>query len=501
MNKLISLCWLLLALSACLEAQSLKKLPESALKLREVEADLRFLASDELQGRKTGEPGNLKAATFIAERFRHLGLQSFPDAPDFFQQIAFLKILPAKQGSVSMLGQSFQQGTDLIMFSAAPLQGNFPLVFGKYAWADEEAGTDDLEGLELAGKMVVARVGFPGARSPFELIAASRKKLARIQELGGVGLIELYTFQVPLSFLMNYFTEERLEMEGQNGNADNQFFHAWVNDPTSDLQKEIRALENTDFNLTCQVPGHKVEKVMSPNVIGYVEGTDPKLKDEFVAITAHYDHIGTGGAAEDTIYNGARDNAFGTVALLAAAKSLQKIKPKRSVVFIALTGEEIGLLGSRFYVENPLIPLQQTVFCLNTDGAGYTDTQLVSVIGLDRVGAREEIIAGCAAFGLQVFADPAPEQQLFDRSDNVSFAQNGIPAPTFSPGFKTFDQEIARHYHQVSDEANTIDFNYLLKFCQAFAHSARLIANKTERPFWRPGDVYEAAGRNLYNLD
>jgi Zn-dependent M28 family amino/carboxypeptidase len=186
------------------------------------------------------------------------------------------------------------------------------------------------------------------------------------------------------------------------------------------------------------------------------------------------------------------------VALLVAAKALSQQPPKRSVMVLALTGEEVGLLGSRYYAENPLVPLKQTIFDLNIDGAGYNDTTIVSVIGLERTGAKAEIEAGARAFGLNVFAEPAPEQGLFDRSDNVSFAAKGVPAPTFSPGFKAFDAEIAKYYHQAIDNPESLDFSYVHKFCQAYAHTARLIANRSTRPFWIAGDKYEAVGKELY---
>ena len=145
-----------------------------------------------------------------------------------------------------------------------------------------------------------------------------------------------------------------------------------------------------------------------------------------------------------------------------------------------------------------MVPLKQTIFNLNTDGAGYNDTTIVSVIGLERTGAKAEIEAGAKAAGLGVFGEPAPEQGLFDRSDNVSFAAKGIPAPTFSPGFKTFDEAIGKYYHQAIDNPESLDFGYVHKFCQAYAHTARLIADRPTRPQWSVGDKYEAAGKTLY---
>ena len=278
--------------------------------------------------------------------------------------------------------------------------------------------------------------------------------------------------------------------------------HAWIQ--AAD-KSEIEALKN-EGNLSVELASGagSFKSLASQNVIGVLEGTDAKLKNEYLLLTAHYDHVGTGkqgGGAfgpQDSIFNGARDNGMGVVALLAGAEALAKERPKRSVIILAVTAEEMGLLGSQYYAEHPLIPLEKTIFNLNTDGAGYNTTQGAGIIGWDRTGTNEWVEKGLAAFGLEVIPDPAKEQNLFDRSDNVSFARQGVPCLTFSPGFKAFDQALMKNYHQVSDEADTVDFTYLLKFAQSFAHTARLIANADERPEWVAGDKYEAKGKTLY---
>ena len=200
----------------------------------------------------------------------------------------------------------------------------------------------------------------------------------------------------------------------------------------------------------------------------------------------------------DSIFNGTRDNAFGTANILVAARALAEVRPKRSILVLGFTGEEMGLLGSKYYAEHPVVPLEKCVFNLNNDGAGYNDTTLVTTFGGVRTGALKELQTAAAAFGLKVNEDPAPEQNLFDRSDNVSFAAKGIPSPTWSPGFTAFDDRIFKYYHQVTDNPNTISYTYLKRFCQAYAHAARLIANNPARPQWTKGDKYEAAGQQLY---
>jgi Zn-dependent M28 family amino/carboxypeptidase len=181
------------------------------------------------------------------------------------------------------------------------------------------------------------------------------------------------------------------------------------------------------------------------------------------------------------------------------AQSLAKYPTKRSALFILFTGEEKGLLGSKYYVENPVLPLRQMVYCFNSDNAGYNDTSLATIIGLPRTTAEKNIKDAVAAFGLTAIDDPAPEQGLFDRSDNVNFAAKGIPAPTFSLGFRSFDGDVTKYYHQPSDHADTMDYDYLEKFFRAYVLAGRMIANDPITPKWTAGDKYEKAAQKLYN--
>jgi len=157
------------------------------------------------------------------------------------------------------------------------------------------------------------------------------------------------------------------------------------------------------------------------------------------------------------------------------------------------------LLGSQYYADHPLIPLNKVVFNFNTDGAGYTDTTAISIVGGGRTGTDEIIAKGSEAFGLKVITNPVPEMQLFDRSDNVSFAKKGVPCISFSPGFSEFSDDLMKNYHQVSDDTADLDWDYVTKYCKAFAHTTRLLANNKNKPKWVAGDKYEAAAKELYD--
>jgi Zn-dependent M28 family amino/carboxypeptidase len=190
---------------------------------------------------------------------------------------------------------------------------------------------------------------------------------------------------------------------------------------------------------------------------------------------------------------------MGTVAVMGAARALAEKPAERPVIFLAVTGEEKGLLGSKYFAEKPLVPLRHIIFNLNNDGGGMADKDIVNVLGLHRTGISELVILACEEFGLTVNSDETFEF-LFNASDNISFVSKGIPAMTYSPGFRVFNQETPAHYHRPSDEPETIDYDYYVKFVRAYAKTARNIANASARPQWVSGDRYEEAGKKLYNL-
>jgi Zn-dependent M28 family amino/carboxypeptidase len=261
------------------------------------------------------------------------------------------------------------------------------------------------------------------------------------------------------------------------------------------LQETKKSSGKLVINASLPVP------VKAKNVVAIIEGTDDKLKQEWITISAHYDHVGVKKSNNnpDSIYNGARDNAVGTVALLQAAKFFEHNPPKRSVVLLAVTGEEKGLLGSEWYAEHPLIPLNKTVFNFNCDGAGYNDTTIATVIDLNRTNVDALLTKACQAYGLALKGDPAPEQNLYERSDNVNFAVKGIPSVNISPGVKAFDPELFKYYHQPADEVGSLNMHYLEKFFRAFVYASYLLASDPIRPSWKQGDKFEEAGKRLYS--
>ncbi|WP_031528476.1 M28 family peptidase [Dyadobacter crusticola] len=479
-------------------------LPEFQTKKSELESHMRFLAADELMGRRTGEMGNLVAARYIAEQFRKLGLSAVAGTGannnTYFQSVPFEKMGASTAGEITADAEMMKAGTDWILMNGGETNLKAPVVYASFGLENAAKSWDDYKGLDVKGKIVLVESGTPETQTPGEIFATSNEKRKLAAEKGAVGVIELFNAPIPWNVVTKYFGGEKMALSEGGEGTSSTIPHAWVNGKEAKFARALRAAKEVDF----KTPGRKTQVVNSYNVVGLIPGSDPKLKEEYILLSAHYDHVGVGKQGgqtytpEDSIFNGARDNAFGTVALLAAAEALSKNPPKRSVLIVALTGEEVGLLGSKYYASHPLLPLNKCIFNLNSDGAGYNDTTIVAVMGLDRTGARTEIETASKAFGLDVFADPSPEQGLFDRSDNVNFAKEGIPAPTFTPGFKEFNGDIMKNYHQVSDNPETIDFNYLLKFSQAYTYTTRLIADRKVAPQWSAGDKYEPAAKKLY---
>jgi Peptidase family M28 len=482
------------------QAQKIEKLPEYQLSKADAESQIRFLASDEMLGRRTGSITNRVAARYLAESFRNLGLKPAEGQKDFLQPVGLDLVKSVKQGRIIGGVDTLSVGKHFVVFGGFETTSieNKEVVFVGYGWKDDAKNYDDYKDLDVTGKVVISQIGTPDSKSPNEMFSAANKKRKIAQEKGAIGLIEIFAAPVPWITVAGYFNGESIALNDSK-DSPKRLPHFWVNAQTAKgFKKDL--LKTISIN----VSSRERSPMRSYNVVGVLEGSDPVLKKEYVVLSAHYDHVGVGkegGNAykEDSIFNGTRDNAFGTVAVLQAAKALSISKPKRSILFIGYTGEEVGLLGSKYYAENPLVPLKDCVYNLNCDGAGYNDTTKITVIGLSRTDVKSEIEKAAQAFGLSAMDDPAPEQGLFDRSDNVSLAIKGIPSPTYSPGFVKFDEGLFKYYHQAADNPDTVSMDYLLKYCQAYSYAARLIANRPVRPKWVSGDKYEKAFNELFS--
>ena len=484
MKKIALLLFAGLVCSPVLYAQ--KQDIEKRFSSKDAIAQFTYLASDALMGRDPIRPEMKLAYTFIAQELEKAGAKPLPGGNGYYQDIPFNLSSPPTKGTVQLGNFSFSQGQNLLVLDGNSFSGTYELVeigFGS---------VEEFDGKDLKGKIAISNVGAPNKFSPNQLFAEGRAKAKRAKEAGAVALIERFNVpSVPWQLVSGFLNRPQMGMsQGETSNLP----YLWV----EDLKNQ---LTGTNLgNATLAVEGKVNRKIDGKNVLAMIEGTDPQLKNEYILLSAHYDHVGVGTPDEtgDSIYNGARDNAVGTVAVINAANYFAKNPPKRSIIFALWTAEEKGLLGSAYFANNPLVPLNQVVYNLNIDNAGYNDTSIITVIGLGRTTADFMINEAVADFGLTAKADPSPEQGLYDRSDNVNFARKGIPAPSFTLGFTAFDDEINKYYHKAADEVDSFDLNYAQLYWKSYILSAQKIANWSQKPQWTAGDKYEEVGKKLY---
>lgn len=474
-----------------------KQAIEKSLDKKEAISHFRFLASDELKGRDALRPEIDIAARYIAEQFWKYGASELSEGEGYYHAVPFLASSPPTYGEIIMGDSSFYHGENMLVLAGSDFSGNYPIVLAGHGLET------DLEGKDVDGKILVVSVGAPDLLDPSKLQSLGREKLALAQSRGAVGVIEVYNKDIaPWDLLIRFLlNKSQLIIDTTSTQALNTIPYFWIKDLSNQLIPAIKQgeIKQAEFN----VKGKINRRINGKNVVAYIEGTDPQMKDEYVMLSAHYDHIGVGtpNANGDSIFNGARDNAVGTVAIINAAKYFSENPPKRSILLCAWTAEEKGLLGSSYFANHPPVPLKQIVYNLNIDNGGYNDTSVITVIGLGRTSADGLIEEAVAEFGIKAIADPSPEQGLYDRSDNVNFARKGIPSPTFSLGFTSFDEEIFKYYHQAADQVDNFDLDYAMLYWKAFLLSAINIANSETQPVWVTGDPYEEAGMQLYGSE
>jgi len=453
----------------------------------DIESQIHFLASDELRGRETGSPEIDIAAAYLANTLHGYNVKPAGENNSFYQYVQLEKISAAKNLSIQLNDFNSKK---LLPLQAVNIDLKGSAIYLNYGFED------DYKDKDVKGKLVIVKAGTAEKNDIRTAFGNARRKRKLAKEHGALGLIELSNANDDVwSNISHYFSGEKLRLANSNKE---QSIHLWLQDTDGSIEKKL--VSDKSFEGSITISGIDIKPIISRNIVGMLEGSDPNLKDEFIIYSAHYDHVGIGkpNAENDSIYNGARDNAVGTVTVLSAAENIAKYPTKRSALFILFTGEEKGLLGSEWYVEHPVIPLDKMVYCFNSDNGGYNDITKATIIGLNRTTVGKHIVNAAAQFGLTAIDDPAPEQGLFDRSDNVHFAKKGIPAPTFSLGFTSFDAEINKYYHQVTDNPDTLDYDYLVKFFKSYVLSCRLIANDPETPFWTEGDKYFEDGKKLY---
>ena len=460
-----------------------------AIQASDLRGDLSFLASDALQGRYTPSPGLDVAAEFIASQFREAGLAPGGNQ-DYFQLASMVdRRVPAPS---DMTVQEGAKSWTVPSASLSVAQSNFAasvdhapvLVLGA-------RDPDLLKGLDLSGKAVVVMARPVGKIAPGEMQSFYNKRLAFdkaiassaaaveivvAERAGGPGRARLLS------------AEEAQEHRPPVVTAASDELMKWVEHP--DASGENRTI-------TLNVPAPEDQKVLLKNVIGVLRGSDPKLKDTYVLLTAHYDHIGTGETGKemspnraqnpnDQIYNGANDDGSGTVSVIEIAKAMAKanLHPKRSIVFMTFFGEERGDIGSGYYGAHPVFPIAKTVADVNLEQVGRTDSTLgphvhdASVTGFDYSDVTKYLQAAGRATGIKVYLEKDASDAYFARSDNAALALRGVPAHTLCVAFDYPD------YHGVGDEWQKIDYDNMAQVDRMVSLALWNIANSATAPNW-----------------
>lgn len=490
-----------------------------AISADNIKAHMTFLADDAMKGRESGKPEYMIAANYVAAQYQFMGLKPAGDNGSFFQTVNFVSAEVTSEGSSMTLtgggktldltyGKDFAPWLNMDKLTGSAEAAD--VVFAGYGSAKE------LEGLDVAGKIVVVIAG-KRARVPS---AAAVINLTDAKFLGRARYSDYLDYLTKGSVMMDptgkamskgygdviydYLSPEAsaqmvdligTDMDSLRAKADSADFKAYTLD--IGVKTSVNAKTNTAVN--------------SPNVVGMIEGSDPKLKNEYVIISAHLDHVGEHcrlGLAKDkndSVCNGAMDNASGTATMMEAARAFASRKaPKRSVVFIALTGEEKGLLGSQYFAAHPTLPMDKIVANVNLDMPILTyNFADVVAFGGEHSTIGEVAETALAKIGVGLAVDPMPEQNLFRRSDHYNFVLKGVPSvflmsgPNMvgqkkdGEGLEKFEEFLNTNYHSKADDMmQALDFKVAAKFTLANYLIINALANSDERPMWYEGNEY-----------
>jgi Zn-dependent M28 family amino/carboxypeptidase len=530
MHSLKFLVGAMLAIATAAQAQTTPAMQRSA---EHVKAHMGFLASDLLEGREAGSRGFDIAAEYVASQFRQLGLAPAGDRGSYFQRVPLYAFRSADEGSFVLQGRGATPlvfGEDYLPSRnplAAETKVSAPMVFVGYGVVAPEHGRNDYAGLDVTGKIVVALDGAPRAFQTEEraYYASSRNKRLEAERRGAAGFLSVntpgdekrypfansvkrwkawgMTWRDPLDqpFVVAPSTPALagISVKGAGklfagGPVKLEAIWAAAEAPAGDpprfaLPGRLDAVFRTESRT-----------VESRNVAGLIEGSDPTLKAETVVLSAHLDHVGlVEDGKGDVINNGALDNAAGVATTLEVARAFVESgqRPKRSVLFLAVTGEEKGLLGAEYFARNPTVPLEGVVADVDLDMPLLTyDFTDVVAFGADRSGIGAAVKRAAGRMGVALSPDPMPDEGLFTRSDHYRFVEVGVPAVFLMTGFQNggeaqFKDFLAKRYHRPGDDlSQPIDYLAGAKFARLNYEITRELTDTVARPMWNAGDFF-----------
>lgn len=519
--------WLLpLALAACAPtvAPAPAPAPTPADRAARWHGQVSVLASDAMEGRAAGTPGHERAAAYVANEMQRLGLAP-AGTQGYLQPIAFTEQrTDYAASSLSLSGAPVTLPATAIVSPRYELPASLdaPLVFIGYGLHMPSAGHDDLAGVDLAGKIAVFVSGGPAEVSGTLKAHARAQRNRWLAERGAVGAISLTTpgqTESPWESAVRNASQPGM-LFADAGIRDEPAFAALSWSPAeaerlfsgaprtfaqvaadADASRPLRS-----FPMATRLSGRLAatsRAVASPNVVARLPGSDPALAGEHVVMTAHLDGLGVGNAVNgDTIYNGALDNAAGVAALIDIAAELRRQRPRRSILFVFVTAEERGLLGSRYFARRPTVARDSIVANLNYDMAlPLFPLRSVTVLGAEESSIGDDARAVGETMGLPLAPDPFPNRNSFIRSDQYGFIEQGIPAVAFKFGFAagTPEAELERafravRYHAPSDDMSTPVFrDDEIRLHDFIAALAMRVANAPDRPRWNQGSPFGSA--------
>jgi Zn-dependent M28 family amino/carboxypeptidase len=487
---------------------------------------VKVLADDSMEGRETGSEGLRKAEAYVVKQLTGNGLQP-AGTKGFYQPVKFVSRQIVESGSSAALvrngvAEPLSLGEDAYFNARVDLaseETTSPLVFVGYGLKIPEKNYDDLAGLDLKGKVVVVISGSP-AEIPTALSShyqSASERWKSLREAGAIGMITIpnpASMDIPWSRIslnrthvqMDLADAEFHETEGEKvaltfnpAKADRLFADSGHTfEEVAALAKDRKPIPH--FALSALLKAKpKVEKqeIESNNIVAELVGSDSKLKNEYVVLSAHVDHVGVGEPIDgDRIYNGAMDDGSGSALLLDMAASLKKQpeKLKRSVLFVFVTGEEKGLLGSKYFAAHPTVDAKAIVADLNVDMfLPIVPLKVLRVEGLEESDLGERAREIAQGLGVRVQPDPEPLRNSFIRSDQYSFVKHGIPALLMDVGFdpgspeqKTFKDWLTHRYHAPSDDVNQpVDLSSAALYEEVMRRLLVSVANEEARPQWK----------------
>jgi hypothetical protein len=488
-------------------------------------AHVMFLASDALRGREAGTPDYMIAAEYVASRFFAAGLRPAGDDSTYLQTVPLVRFHAAAPGDLVLTRKGTAPlplvfGRDFVPGAIAgkpQFALDAPVVFVGQGIVAPKYKRNDYAGVDVRGKIVayIARtpVSLPSEERAHFAAPATRAAIAG--DRGAVGVIAIEPGSISeagwdrpqMSWAKPDGTAGMSEtpiLAVLSGSGATKLFvgarSSWEKiAPRADDPEAIFKAEQLPGMMTVALKTQS-EPLVSANVAGLLPGTDPSLDREVVVLSAHLDGLGVGPPVKgDAIYNGAEDNAVGIAALIEAARRFRTsdMPTRRSILFLAVTAEEEGLIGSDYFASHPPVPSARIVADVNFDMPilSYTFTDM-TVFGADRSSLGPIVSQAVAALGLTTSPDPNPEQGFFVRSDHYRFVQQGIPSVFLwpgqaGPGKAAFETFLKERYHQPSDDlSQPIDWAQGLRFVAANTAITRAIADAPERPRWNKGDFF-----------